>query len=79
MQRSNPFAFSVIAWHNDSVNGTHHSIIAHGSTISKAIKAFNTYMQRPARFRSFTEKNKVQLKGEGVLFDIVHTIEGLTA
>lgn len=70
-QRSNPFAFSVIVWHNDCVNGTHHSIIAHGSTIAKAIKEFNAYLERPARFRSFTEKNKVQLKGEGVLFDIV--------
>ena len=71
MQRSNPFAFSVIVWHNDSVNGTHHSILANGSTIEKALKEFNAYMERPARFRSFTENNKVQLKGEGVLFDIL--------
>jgi hypothetical protein len=66
------FAYKVIVWHNDCVNGTHHSIKATGATPEQALKEFSKYLERPAQFRSFTSKNKVQLHGpKGFMFDII--------
>ena len=65
------FAYKVLVWHNDCVNGTHHSIKATGATAEQALKEFAKYLQRPEHCRSFTSKNLVQLHGpDGLMFDI---------
>lgn len=65
------FAYKVIVWHNDFVNGTHHSIKGTGATPEQALKEFSKYLERPAHCRSFTAKNLVQLHGpKGLIFDI---------
>jgi hypothetical protein len=66
------FAYKVLVWHNDCINGTHHSIKATGATAAQALKEFSKYLERPVQYRSFTSKNKVQLYGpQGLMFDIV--------
>jgi len=65
------FAYKVIVWHNDCINGTHHSIKSTGATPEQALKEFTKYLERPEQFRSFTSKNLVQLHGpKGLIFDI---------
>lgn len=67
----NIFAYKVIVWHNDCINGTHHSIKSTGATPEQALKEFTKYLERPEQFRSFTSKNLVQLHGpQGLIFDI---------
>lgn len=57
------FAYKVLVWHRDDVNGVHHSIKGTGATPEQALKEFAKYLERPAQFRSFTDKNKAQLHG----------------
>jgi hypothetical protein len=66
------FAYKVIVWHNDCVNGTHHIIKGTGVTPEQALKDFSKYLERPEQCRSFTAKNLVQLHGpKGLIFDIL--------
>ena len=65
------FAYKVLVWHRDDVNGVHHSIKGTGATPEQALKEFTKYLERPAQFRSFTDKNLVQLHGpDGLMFEI---------
>ena len=63
--------YKVIVWHNDSVNGTHQSVVASGASQASALAAFAKHLQRPAWVRSFTDKHRVQLHGPaGLICDI---------
>jgi hypothetical protein len=65
------FAYKVIVWHSDCVNGTHQSIKGTGATPEQALKEFTKYLERPQHCRSFTPQNLVQLHGpEGLMFDL---------
>ena len=71
MARTNPFAYKIIVWHNDSIRGTHNRIMFTASTPDKALKELSVYLQRPAQYRSFTDKNLVQLHGpDGLICNI---------
>lgn len=70
------FAYKVLVWHNDCVNGVHHSIKATGATAEQALKEFAKYLERPAHCRSFTSKNLVQLHGPGGLMFDIPALEG---
>lgn len=65
------FAYKVLVWHRDDVNGVHHSIKGTGATPEQALKEFAKYLERPKQFRSFTDKNLVQLHGpDGLMFEL---------
>ena len=65
------FAFRVIVWHRDDVRGVHQSTIATGATPAQALKEFGEYLLRPAQYRSFTAKNRVQLHGpDGLMCEL---------
>jgi hypothetical protein len=65
------FAYRVLVWHRDDVNGVHHSIKGTGATPEQALKEFAKYLERPEQFRSFTSRNLVQLHGpDGLMFEI---------
>lgn len=65
------FAYKVLVWHRDDVNGVHHSIKGTGATPEQALKEFAKYLERPEQFRSFTSRNLVQLHGpDGLMFEI---------
>lgn len=63
--------FAVIVWHRDDVRGVHQSILCTGLTAAQALEGFAKYLERPAQFRSFTDKNRVQLHGpDGLMCDL---------
>lgn len=63
--------FAIIVWHKDDVNGTHQRIIVRGHTAEQVMLEFAKYLQRPVHFRSFTNKNKIQLHGpNGLICDL---------
>lgn len=69
--RSNPFAYKIVVWHNNCTQGTHNRILCSASTADKALKELSQYLQRPAQYRSFSDKNLVQLHGpDGLICDI---------
>jgi hypothetical protein len=69
--RKDPFAYKIIVWHNTCTHGTHNRILFSASTPEKALKELSKYLERPAQYRSFTDKNLVQLHGpDGLICNI---------
>lgn len=54
-------AYKIIVWHNNAVEGTHQRVLCSGKTLKGVTSEFNRYIQRPARYRSFNQHNKIQL------------------
>jgi hypothetical protein len=57
------FAFKVIVWHRDQVQGTHQSILCSGPTEKAVRRDFDKKMSAPTWMRSFTERHTIQLHG----------------
>ena len=71
--------FAVIVWHRDDLNGTHQRTIATGFTAAQALTEFAKYLERPAQFRSFTDRNRVQLHGPDGLICELPAVAEVTA
>jgi hypothetical protein len=52
--------YKIIVWHNDSVSGTHQSVLFSAKTINKIMSNFERYLNN-APMRSFNECNVIQL------------------
>lgn len=69
--RKDHFAYRIIVWHNDSVNGTHQATLCHAASLAKVLKDFEEYSQRA--HKSYNNHNQIQLVGpDGMKFDIQH-------
>ena len=69
--RKDIFAYRVIVWFNDAINGTHQQTYGTGATPAQALKEFSDYLQRHAFARSFGPNNRAQLVGpDGLMCDL---------
>jgi hypothetical protein len=54
--------YKIIVWHNDSVNGTHQSVLFDAKTMGKVLRDFDKYLtERKGAHRGFSDKNLIQL------------------
>jgi len=51
--------YHISVWHNSATEGTHQSKLLSANTKEKALLLFAQELQKPARMRSFTNKNQV--------------------
>ena len=65
--KTDHFKYSILAWHNDAVNGTHHSILCSAATLKGVMSQFTRLCALPERYRSFMDTSRLQLVSpEGV-------------
>jgi len=53
--------YSIIVWHNDSVNGTHQHVLFSAKALDKVLRGFELYLTLPEHMRSFNNRNVIQL------------------
>lgn len=59
--KTNHFAYVIRAWHNDSVNGTHQSILCSAATLKGVMSQFVKLCSMPERYRTFKDTARIQL------------------
>ena len=64
---TNHFAYQIRAWHNNSVSGTHHSILCSATTLKGVMSQFKKLCSMPEKYRTFKDTSRLQLVSpEGV-------------
>ena len=53
--------YQIVVWHKTDTEGQHNQILMGAKTLTKLLRDFKTYMERPAQYRSFDSRNLVQL------------------
>jgi hypothetical protein len=61
MKRTDHFTYTIRAWHNDNVHGTHQSILCSASTLKGVLSQFTKLCALPEHHRSFKDNARIQL------------------
>lgn len=65
--------YQIVVWHKTDTEGHHNQILMGAKTLPKLWRDFAAYRNRPKQYRSFDERNLVQLYcvKENTVFNIM--------